>query len=209
MFISLMLWLVPAAPAALPADAPPTAQKRAKIARQLYRAGDYAAAAREFKVALKLYPGFASLAFNLARSLERAEQTTEAIEAYELYLKLAPEAEDRGEVEGVLSVLRESVGAQKARLRVTSEPSGAQVRVDGELLPDPTPVELSVEPGAHDVEVSLGGVVKKVAAKVSKGKTREVHVPFGAAEGAPVTNGRAEASSSPWPWVACTLPIIL
>jgi tetratricopeptide (TPR) repeat protein len=75
----------------------------------MYLRGDYAGAAREFKVAQALAPDSAKLAYNLARSLERAGDVPGAIAAYRRYLEVSPQATDREDVTRVLAVLeRES-----------------------------------------------------------------------------------------------------
>ncbi len=113
--LSLLLCLampVPALAQGLGDDAPSVARERYTIGRGLYRAGDYAGAAREFRVAFKLHPSSARLAYNLARSLERSEQYVPAIDAYEAYLRLAPKAADRGQVQEVVAALRELLPQQ-------------------------------------------------------------------------------------------------
>lgn len=106
--LSLLLLLPSMATAqGLGPDAPAAAQQRYDIGRQLYRDGDYAGAAREFKVALKLHET-PRLAYNLARSLERSDEIHHAIEAYETYLRLAPGAEDAQQVRATIAALREA-----------------------------------------------------------------------------------------------------
>ncbi|MCA9560913.1 MAG: hypothetical protein KC583_20335, partial [Myxococcales bacterium] len=75
---------------ALGAGAPEAAEQRYQIGLQMYRAGRFAEAAREFRVALTMVPDSARLAYNLARSLERSDQLEAAIEHYQLYLRLSP-----------------------------------------------------------------------------------------------------------------------
>jgi TolA-binding protein len=66
------LMIAPAsALATLGPDAPASAESRYQIGRRLYREGQFAEAAAEFKAALALYPS-AKLAYNQARSAERA-----------------------------------------------------------------------------------------------------------------------------------------
>lgn len=106
----------------LGSDAPSVARERYDIGRQLYRKGDYAGAAREFRVAFRLHPTSARLAYNLARSLERSQQVAPAIEAYAAYLRLAPEATDRGQVLEVVAALRELLPEDKPGPEPEPEP---------------------------------------------------------------------------------------
>jgi len=73
-------------------------QQRYDSGIQLFRAGRYEDAVKEFRVALALRSRSARLAYNLARSLERSEQYREAAKYYRRYLVLAPNAEDRRKV---------------------------------------------------------------------------------------------------------------
>jgi TolA-binding protein len=73
-----------AAPAAtesrgLEAGAPAAANQRYLGGLDLYRKGEFSAAALEFRVALQLFPTSAKLSYNLARSLERSGSLGEAI----------------------------------------------------------------------------------------------------------------------------------
>jgi hypothetical protein len=98
--------VVPAPPVRmLEPGAPPLANRRYQTGIEMYVRGDFAGAAREFRVAAALAPGSAKLAYNLARSLERAGDVPGAITEYRRYLSLAPAAADRAEVEGVVAVL--------------------------------------------------------------------------------------------------------
>jgi tetratricopeptide (TPR) repeat protein len=94
-----------AAPRELEPGAPPLATQRYRTGIEMYLRGDYAGAAREFKVAQALAPDSAKLAYNLARSLERAGDVPGAVVAYRRYLAVAPQATDRADVERVLAVL--------------------------------------------------------------------------------------------------------
>lgn len=192
---------------ALPADAPPQAEQRYRIGVELYRAKKYADAAREFRVAFKLYPRSPKLAYNLARCLERSNQPTEAVEAYRRYLALAPKADDRAQVEGYIAALLETL----PELVVTSEPPGARVRLDGEAREGATPLSLRVPAGSHVVQVTLG---ERRANRTVEVKPRQKNVvllelpkPSGPAPQVtpePVVEQveTADEPTKPWPWVA-------
>jgi tetratricopeptide (TPR) repeat protein len=86
---------------------------------ELYNRGDFEEAAMLLRRAYELHPD-PTLVYNLGRSLEAMGDLDGAIEAYERYLREAPDAEDRGEV-----------GAQLATLRDRRD------RLATEALPDP------------------------------------------------------------------------
>ncbi len=195
----LLILLLPLAALAtsrsLGPDAPKAAEVRYKAGIELYRAGKYDEAAREFLVAQKLHPDSARLAFNLARSLERASRATEAAKAYELYLSLEPEAKDRAEVEKIVAALRELAEGQLPLLEIGSTPPGLPVLVDGEALSGQTPLSLRIAPGLHRVEVGPPEGRRKVEVTVAAGQPNTVHVSV-------ETEAPAAQAPTPWAWVA-------
>ena len=74
-----------------------SAKQRYRVAMDHYRHGRFEEAAREFRLAEALVPpdGKARLAFNLGRALDRCGDLAGAIEWYDRYVALAPEAADR------------------------------------------------------------------------------------------------------------------
>jgi len=203
----LVLTLVPALGAAaekrsLGPDAPRSAEVRYQTALKHYRAGEYAEAAQEFLVAYQLHPE-PRLAFNLARSLERSARPAEAIEAYEDYLRAAPEAEDHAEVQKVIAALRLVVNRGYPTLEITSTPKGLPVRVDGEPAEGATPLTVRVKPGVHRVEVGEGEQRTATQAKVVANHPNSVHLTLAEAE----TQTRPSAFGV-WPWVALGVGVV-
>lgn len=139
-------------------NAPPGASQRYEIAKRHYRKGEFEKAAREFKAALAMHPS-AKLAFNWARSAERAEKIADAIEAYRRYLELAPTAKDRGQVEKLIPVLEERLRDSYPEVAIITRPSGAQIFVDGakEPLGAATPTTVRLRPGAHTLRFVATG----------------------------------------------------
>jgi tetratricopeptide (TPR) repeat protein len=72
-----------------------------------WRAGEYGRALEGFRRAQELFPHPTTL-YNVARSEERLGHVTEAIEAYESYLRAAPDAADASEVRRTIATLRAS-----------------------------------------------------------------------------------------------------
>ncbi|MCF8178190.1 MAG: hypothetical protein K9J74_06745 [Sulfuritalea sp.] len=83
---------------------------------------DFLKAAEQFKAAARKAPKCASAAFNLGVTLEKAEHYLSAKEAYETYLKLAPQADDAAAVRK--QIFRMEYLAENS----TSKPSGGMSR---------------------------------------------------------------------------------
>ncbi len=165
---------------ALGEDAPPMAESRYKAGLKAYRAGNYAMAAREFQVALELYPKSAKLAYNAARCLERADQPRKAIELYRRYLELAPKAKDRAEVETLIKALGKLAPEQRGKLAVRSTPEGASVTLDGAAAGQ-TPLEVELLAGGHQLVVEAEGYEPvNRAVEVKAAGTLEVNIPLSA-----------------------------
>lgn len=128
-----------------------TTRYEAGVAR--YRAGDFSGAATEFRVALSALPGSATLAFNLGRAEERAGQLEAAILAYRRYLELAPLADDRREVETVLSTLEQQLDRSRPWVEVEASVAGATLRIDGADA-GPAPRRIRLAAGGHAVEAA-------------------------------------------------------
>jgi len=118
----------------LEAGAPAAANQRYLVGIDLYRKGEFSAAALEFRVALQLFPTSAKLSYNLARSLERAGALGEAIAEYRNYLALAPNAADRVDVERVIAALEAERDRRDAARRAEQAAAARGV------APTPTPV---------------------------------------------------------------------
>jgi hypothetical protein len=160
-----------------------TAAQRRKLVSLLqegdkaYNAGQLERALELFEEAFVLAP-VADILYRKALCYERLEQDANAIKAYEGYLKLAPDASNRGRVEVDIERLRGRLkAASVAMLSVVSTPTGAKVRiVNGEEL-GVTPLESKLEPGEYVVEVSAP---KRLAAreevKLYAGQTTRLNV---------------------------------
>ena len=158
LMLLFLLFPVMCAAQGLGPDAPSGASQRYEIGKRHYRKGEFAKAAAEFKVALAMHPS-PKLAFNWARSAERADKIEDAIEAYRRYLQLAPDAKDRAEVESLLPVLEERLRESYPEVAMTSRPAGARIYIDGakEPLDAVTPTTLRLKPGAHTLRLVAKG----------------------------------------------------
>ncbi len=151
------VWLlaVGASAQGLESDAPRSAVSRYEIGKALYRKGDYAGAAAEFKAALAIYAS-PKLAYSCA---ERAGQVDDAIRAYERYLELAPKATDRGEVDALLGSLRERQQKSLSSVAIVTRPAGAAIFVDGAEKAEAktTPTTIRLPAGAHTLRFTVEG----------------------------------------------------
>ncbi len=175
----LALLLVLATPAlgqSLGPEAP--ADRRYQRGIKLFEEGRFALAAQEFRVALELLPGSARLVYNLARSLESAGQLERAIETYQLYLRLAPKAGDRADVEGFVRALGKELERQRGAVLVSTEPEGAEVFVDEDGSAGRAPLSLRLAPGRH---------VLRLEAEGHRSEVREVQVEAGGSSAVSVT----------------------
>jgi tetratricopeptide (TPR) repeat protein len=159
---ALLLAAVPAAPAlaqaprTAPADA--TAQAKAHFGRgvDLYKQARYREAIAEFQEAYRL-KAHGVIYFNLAQCYERLGDIPAALQAYHEYLRAVPDAEDRRTVVAAMANLEARLGASGVQqLLVYSDPSGAEVRVDGQSR-GRTPLALVLPHGSHTVSLEKPG----------------------------------------------------
>ncbi len=209
--VSLLFVVLPAARAQEPSlepGAPPLAVQRYFSGRELYRQGNLAGAADEFRTAFDLFPTSAKLAFNLGRVSERLGRSRDAVDYYAKYLELAPTVQDRAEIEALVASLRRRLTEQQGDLVVTTEPLGADVFVDGAATPlGKTPLTARLEAGEHALRVALAGHTAALqTVRIESGKRAAVTLRLVAEGGAapapvavaPVRQPPAEPSGRPW-----------
>jgi hypothetical protein len=122
-----------------------------------FRAGDYAGAEIDFRIAnnIKATPQAERY---IGRSLEELGRYAAALEWYEKFLSHVPER---------MAVLADrtrkrtlAIRAMPGKLHIESKPAGASVTVDGQSENAPTPLDLELAPGTHTVSVSAPGRAK-------------------------------------------------
>ncbi len=131
---------------------------RMEAGRTAYGRGDYEAAILEFQAAFEIKEDPAPL-YNLGKSYERLARYEEAIEYYEQYLALAPEAPDRADVEETIKRLRKAIRERYQDLTVSSDPPGGDIYLDdksSEILGQ-TNLSMKVTPGPHTIYIILNG----------------------------------------------------
>lgn len=143
-------------PAAPPASA--TAAYQAGVTH--FEGRRFGQALAAFERALRIAPASAVLVFNLARTFEELRAVDPAIEHYQRYLRMRPEADDREAVLAAIARLRGAAQGTAANaagtITVTSTPDGAEVFLDGRAE-GRTPATLITTAGVHYVTVSMDG----------------------------------------------------
>lgn len=173
--------------AARVAAAQPTSEqkKEAKAAFERAEAAerrkDWRTAIDEYQHAYDVIPHPDVLA-NIALDLERLEEFRDAATFYRRYLDESDDAGDRDRVEKLIDKLR----ARPALLTITTDPSGAEVRLDGKSLgSSPASTKTS---GTHVVEAVTDSGAASREVTVEFGEPVEVHVSVMARAGVLVVN---------------------
>ena len=143
-----------------PDDASPDAKYQARIAagRKAYAAGDYEGAIAEFKAAFDIKASTGAL-FNIAKSYEKMGRYEEAIDYFQQYLDLEPNATDRADIEESIKRLKQSIRSRFQELSVASDPPGADIYLDDRNtgLQGQTNFRFKVTPGPHTLYIDLNG----------------------------------------------------
>lgn len=134
----------------------PQERKRAREAYQAgqdhFEAGHYEEALEAFQRAYDAVPNPVVL-ISIAETQARLGRENDAVETLEQYLEEKPEAADRYAIEAKIKSLR----TRPAVLAVSSDPSNAQIIIDGAETGETTPAELELPPGEHKVKLRLAG----------------------------------------------------
>ncbi len=175
------------------------AKRMEKVGKVAYKKGKFGDALIAFGAAYKADPQPKFL-YNIARCHEKSGDLAKAAEHYERYLREAPDAEDREEVETQAEFLTQKLQATMGRLEIVSEPPGAVVQVFGKGRSENvrTPWSGWLEPGVHELKAVLEGhedEAHRVALTAGDEKRVELKLkPVGGAEPEPVA-GAAEAAA--------------
>jgi hypothetical protein len=198
---------------ALALSSAPTTEAQAKDAfhngETAFRADDYELALQHFRRAIQLAPHDA-VRFNIAVCLERLGRFREALLEYEAAAKSkvlddAARARARDQAERV----RERLGT----LVIDTEPSGAEVKLDGVAVCS-APCELSVDPRRHELEATFEGRSAHDVVTAERGRKLSVHLAVPEAAAVPPSTEVAvvTASSRQWfgppAWVGVAVAVI-
>lgn len=135
------------------------AKSRLRDAVKAYESGKYKDAVDLFLAANRLVPSPA-LSFNTAKAYEKLGDVANALSFYRDYLRRAPDAPDRADIEKRVKRLEGRLrdkGVQQ--VTVISEPAGATVVLNGEPV-GVTPWTGEITPGEHALSVKLEGYVE-------------------------------------------------
>lgn len=153
----------PAMAESSPTAPPPASAEQMEFARGLFQQGVKAFSARRYKDAVDLLleaeramhsPAFA---YNIGIAYEAMNDVPSALRWLRSYLREVPDAEDRGQVEKMVSALEAKLqarGVQQAT--VLSTPDGASAQMDG-MAVGVTPWTGELAPGRHRLKLQLAG----------------------------------------------------
>jgi tetratricopeptide (TPR) repeat protein len=143
----------PAAPQDQPHEAAKAAYARGAEA---FRGGQFEEAISQFSAADRLVPR-AELAYDIARAHEQLRNVGAALRFYLEYLRRAPTARNRDEVERRVAALEATLMARGVQLlTVLSTPSAAEVQIDGKRVGS-TPFSEELAPGSHRLALGKAG----------------------------------------------------
>ena len=178
------------------------AKRMEKVGKVAYKKGKFGDALIAFAAAYKADPQPKFL-YNIARCHEKSGDLAKAAEHYERYLREAPDAEDREEVETQAEFLTQKLQATMGRLEIVSEPPGAVVQVEGKGRSEnvKTPWTGWLEPGVHELKAMLEGhedEARRVALTAGDEKKVELEMkPVGGAEPEPEPKKPAAPAEPP------------
>ncbi|HVP67568.1 MAG TPA: PEGA domain-containing protein [Anaeromyxobacteraceae bacterium] len=159
---ALLVTLVPApslaASKAAQADDAKTAEAKAHFRQGVtyYKEARYREAISEFQAAYKIKPS-GVLHYNIGQAYEKLGDIPAALNAYNDYLREVPKAQNRETVQRVIANLQARLAASGVQmLYVTSDPSDAEVWIDGQLR-GRSPFNAALPQGSHVVSVTKSG----------------------------------------------------
>lgn len=126
--------------------------------RRAYARGDFEGAIEDFTAAFDVRPEPGAL-YNIAKSYEKMARYEDALDYYQQYLDIDPNASDRADVEAIMVRLRRDLKARFQELSISSNPLGADVYLDdrNEGIIGQTNLRTKLKPGPHTVYIDLNG----------------------------------------------------
>lgn len=139
---------------------------------------------REQEAYLKFSQAYAiskepAVIFNLARTEQLTGRPLDAYEHFTQYLRLPDGPKVSAALRDKARASLADLSAQLGRLSISAA-AGSQIVVDGNALPEVTPLPdpVPVLPGSHVVEAKLGSQSKTASVTVTAGHTAPVEIPF-------------------------------
>jgi tetratricopeptide (TPR) repeat protein len=138
------------------ADVQDEARARLREGVKAYEAKRYKDAVDAFLAANRLVPN-PGLSFNTAKAYEKLGDAAGALSFFRDYLRRAPEASDRGEVERKIKKLEQRLQTKKLmQVSILSSPEGGTVVLNGQPV-GVTPWTGEIAPGEHSFKIKLEG----------------------------------------------------
>lgn len=150
----------PAAPAAKPAAAPakpkPNDKKAAgaafKAGKDAFDKKEWAKAKEQFSIAEETLPA-AAAEYYLGRCEEELGNGAEAVKWFDKALGGKLKDDQAADAKSRTEALKK----KPVKVKVTSDPSGATILVDGKALTEKTPADIELPPGSHKITVQAAG----------------------------------------------------
>ena len=170
-----------------------------KAGKKAYVKGNYDDALIAFERAYEIDPQPKHL-YNIARCHEQQGNLAKAADFYERYLRDAPEAEDREEVETRAELLTSKLKKTMGRLEVVSLPDGADLRIAGEggKRDVKTPWSGWLAPGRYELSALMQGhdeYTRKIG--LAAGENEVVEIDFVGEKAEPPAAAAADGPASP------------
>lgn len=176
-----------------------TAVQPVELARLRYRQGVEAYQAKRYREAIdyfleadRLAPN-AALSFNIARAYENTDDPAATLRWYRDYLRRAPEAPDRPEIEAVIHGLEKRLAAKGVQqVTIQSDPTQADLTIDGRSV-GVTSWTGEIAPGTHNLLLEHDGyAAREQTFEVPADHAAEISVTLDVAEPVAPPTGNAE-----------------
>jgi tetratricopeptide (TPR) repeat protein len=150
-----------AAPAATGASKDPKdlAKDAYKKGKELYDKGDYQASLDSFMAAYNYVPN-PFVYISIAQCYDKLGKCQEA---RDYYLKYAKEKPDAGNIPDIKEKVAE-LEARKGKVKITSDPEGATITLDGETTELATPADIELGGGDHALALNKDGYIMETQA---------------------------------------------
>ncbi len=156
--------------------------------------GNHEAARLKFSQAYAVFKS-PSVLYNLARSEQLTGHDLEALEHFREFVKMGadPKITDtqRAKARENIAELEKKVG----QIDIEA-PAGAQVKVDGKVLPEVPREPLPIAPGRHTVEATFEGKIKSVTVECVAGNKTKATITFDDGFTEPPPGGGGDSSST-------------
>lgn len=184
------------------------AQGFVNTASQAFRKGDYKTALDALRKAEPIVleandPSLAQIRFNIARCLQELGQNTEALKAYELYLKVPDSSARKSRAQLAIQSLKRKVYGGVA---ISCDPAGAMVTIkDVTTAPAACPLrKAELAPGDYKISVAFDGYeTDERTVTVGVGEPVAVTVSLKRTGGGLVMPNMDPPADpvDPWPWI--------